>query len=113
MRLYALLLCLLNITGLSCHFHVVVILQSRRDMVLQLRKELRTVQEAMLNEGTCFMCNVLEDTSRPGLFFMYQTWKDKKEYEEHYKKPYVKKFIANFDILLAQQNIIVTGTPII
>lgn len=94
-------------------YHVVAIFKAQRDKHIQVQKALLEIQQCIINDGVCFMCNIVKNTTTPGLYFMYQIWENENDYKNHLKNKYIQNFLTNYDILFAEQPIAVTGTPIL
>jgi quinol monooxygenase YgiN len=80
----------------------IVTLRAETGAAADLSRALAALIERTLGEPGCVTCVFHRQADQPGVFMVYERWRDAGAFDEHMATPHVSEFLARANVLLAE-----------
>lgn len=81
---------------------IVARIKAKSGMEARMQQDLLGLLAPTRAESGCITFDLLQDTSNPTVFVLYENWKDQASLDAHFQQPYVKQVLQAYEETLAE-----------
>ncbi|MBW4473931.1 MAG: antibiotic biosynthesis monooxygenase [Stenomitos rutilans HA7619-LM2] len=81
---------------------IVARIKAKPGLEARMQQDLLSLLTPTRAESGCITFDLLQDTSNPTVFVLYENWKDQAALDAHFQQPYVKQVLQAYEETLAE-----------
>lgn len=81
---------------------IVARIKAKPGLEARMQQDLLTLLAPTRAESGCITFDLLQDTTDPAIFVLYENWKDQASLDAHFQQPYVKQVLQAYEETLAE-----------
>jgi quinol monooxygenase YgiN len=81
---------------------IVARIKAKPGLEARMKQDLLSLLTPTRTEPGCITFDLLQDTTDPTVFVLYENWKDQTALDNHFQQPYVKQVLQAYEETLAE-----------